>query len=100
MTLEPTLRHLSGPGNARQRNLLFSQSIDQRLRLLRLRLPLRILNELTPTVPTLIVLLPPVASAVLGDIVRPTSRTGHLNRHRANSLFIAMVYLIFLCPVH
>jgi len=52
---------------------------------------LRIFDELTSTVPALVVLLAPVASAVLRDIVRPTGRTGHLNRHRADFLVIVMV---------
>jgi len=50
----------------------------------------RVFDELTSTVPTRVVLLPPVAGAVLGDIVRPTGGTGHLNRHGADSLCIAM----------
>jgi hypothetical protein len=38
------------------------------------------------TVPVLVILLPPVAAAVLRDIVRPIGRTGHLNGHELVSL--------------
>ncbi|MBF2080044.1 MAG: hypothetical protein IGR76_16380 [Synechococcales cyanobacterium T60_A2020_003] len=46
---------------------------------------------MTATVPTLVILLPPMAGAVLGDIVRPTGRTGHLDGHALVSPVMVVV---------
>ena len=61
-----------------------------RLWRLRLRSPLRVFDQLTATVPARVILPPPVAGAVLGDLRRPTGGTGHLYRQGADSLVIAM----------
>jgi hypothetical protein len=53
-----------------------------------------------PTAPTLIVLLPPIVTAVLGDTVRSTDRTALLDGHEFIFLVIAVVYLISLHSVH
>jgi len=49
-------------------------------------LPLGIFDELTATVPALVILLSPMTSAVFGDIVRATGGTGHLDGHECSLL--------------
>jgi hypothetical protein len=77
-----------------------SFSNNKGLSVFKLRCPLGVFYKLTVTVSAFIVLLAASGGAVLGNVVRTTSWTGHLDLHWLRFLEISMVMTYFLYPLH
>ncbi|MEG4812380.1 hypothetical protein QUA82_33100 [Microcoleus sp. F8-D3] len=74
ISLQPVLRHFHYTGDYGPTvKFLQQQAIDHRFTVWVNRLPLRILNELTTTITTFVVLFSPAGRAVLHDVIRTTA---------------------------